>query len=136
VSATFHLRMPVRADADVAMARVRTRELAAQEGLSAAAIEALTTAVSELARNIVDHAAASGEILLGVCEKDGHRGVIAAAHDDGPGISDPERAMEDGWSSAASMGLGLPSARRLVDEFELVTVVGRGTRITITKLAR
>jgi len=128
------LRVAIREEADVAMARKAARELAAVVGLSVARAAALAIAVTEVARNIVVHAR-GGEVLLGVVEDRGRRGIVAIARDRAPGIRDVERALEDGYSTGAGLGLGLPSARRLVDEFALVSAVGQGTTVTMTKWA-
>lgn len=96
-------------------------------------MEALATATSEVARNIFLHAK-SGELLT-VTEEDGRRTVVVVAQDDGPGIADTQRAIEDGYSTGSGLGLGLSSARRLVDQFELVSEIGRGTTVTLKKWA-
>jgi serine/threonine-protein kinase RsbT len=117
-------------ESDVAIARQRTRELAAHQGLSGAATEALATAVSEIARNIVVHASA-GEVWIAAVAEHGKRGVAVTALDSGPGIANIAQAMQDGFSSTGSLGFGLPGARRLVDEFAIESTVGTGTRITL-----
>jgi serine/threonine-protein kinase RsbT len=123
----------VREGVDVAMARQCTRELTRRLGWPASAVEALATAVSEVAHNIVAHAEA-GEVLLDVVTNDrGLAGVVVVARDRGPGIPDVELAMQDGYSTAGGLGLGLPSARRLVDEFELVGGAGRGATVIMRK---
>jgi serine/threonine-protein kinase RsbT len=129
------LKVRIHEEWDVVVARKRARQLALQEGWSEAAAFALAIAVSEIARNIVIHAT-SGEILLDVVERVGRRGIVALARDSGPGIPTPEQAMQDGYSTARGLGLGLSSARRLVDEFELVSAVGQGTTVVMTKWAR
>jgi serine/threonine-protein kinase RsbT len=127
------LRVSVREGVDVAMARQRARELARRLGWPASAVEALATAVSEVAHNIIAHAEA-GEVLLDVVTNDrGRAGVVVVARDRGPGIPDVELAMQDGYSTAGGLGLGLPSARRLVDEFELVGGAGRGATVIMRK---
>jgi anti-sigma regulatory factor (Ser/Thr protein kinase) len=128
------LRVPIREEADVAIARKHARDVAAQAGLSEVAAYALATAISEIARNIIVHAGA-GELLLSAGSRDGRRGIIVRARDTGPGIPELERALQDGYSTANGLGLGLPSARRLVDEFELSSEVGRGTTVVLTKWA-
>lgn len=133
MSAGWPLRVAVREEADVAVARARARELALRQGLGEAAAGAVATAVSEVARNIVVHAG-EGEIILAAAEEGGRRGVVVVARD-GKGMSDVERAMEDGYSTADGLGLGLPSARRLVDEFTLVSAAGAGTTVTLKKWA-
>src|SRR5258706_14189078 len=108
----------IRDESDVVVARRRSRELAAQQGLSEAAAEALATAVTEIARNIVVHAQ-SGEMLFGALADSARRGVIVTARDAGSGIRDVEQAMQDGYSTRGGLGFGLPGARRLLDEFEI-----------------
>jgi len=124
----------IRDESDVVVARRRSRELAAQQGFSNAAAEALATAVTEIARNIVVHAQ-SGEILFGALADSARRGVIVTASDTGAGIRDIEQAMQDGFSTRGGVGFGLPGARRLVDEFEIESKVGSGTTITLRKWA-
>ena len=132
--APCEVRVRVSDESDVTIARQRTRELAALQGLSTAAIEALATAVSEIARNIVVHAG-SGEIRIAPAVGGGNRGVIVTALDLGPGIADIAQAMQDGFSTTGSLGFGLPGARRLVNEFEIESTVGEGTRITLRSWA-
>jgi serine/threonine-protein kinase RsbT len=114
------------------VARCIARELAAAQGLRNGAAWALATAVSEVARNIVVHAG-RGEIVLAAADSGGRRGVVAIARDEGRGIPDVERALEDGYSTAGGLGLGLPAARRLVDEFTLESVPGAGTTVILKK---
>ncbi|HVZ72074.1 MAG TPA: anti-sigma regulatory factor [Polyangia bacterium] len=125
-------RVDVRDDSDLVVARRLVRQLGAAEKLSTAAIEALATAVTELGRNIVVHAG-SGTLLFGTATDGVRRGVSVIARDAGPGIDDVARAMRDGYSSGDGLGLGLPSARRLVDEFEIASTLGAGTTVTVTK---
>jgi serine/threonine-protein kinase RsbT len=126
------LRLPVRDESDIAAARRHVRELAREHGLTWVDVESLATAVSEIARNALVHAK-GGELLLGIREAHGRTGVLAIAQDEGPGIASIENAMRDGYSTGNGLGLGLPSARRLVDEFELRSAVGQGTSITLLK---
>jgi len=128
------VRAPIGEEADVAMARKVIRQLAPRGGLSEAAAHALATAVSEIARNIVVHAAV-GELSVCVVHDCDRRGLIVVACDTGPGIPDPERAMQDGYSTVESLGLGLSSARRLVDDFALASAPGRGTTVILKKWA-
>jgi serine/threonine-protein kinase RsbT len=116
------------------VARRRTRELASQQGLSPAETEALATAVTEIARNILVHAG-SGEILFGAVGNPSKRGVIVIARDTGPGIPHIEQAMQDGFSTRGGLGFGLPGAQRLVDEFEIESTLGAGTAVTLLKWA-
>lgn len=123
----------IESDADVVTARQQARELAAELDLSSTDQTLLATAISEVARNIT-HYARRGEVSVGIVEDgDGRRGIRVVARDDGPGIEDVERAMQDGYTTGGGLGLGLPGARRLVDEFELDSGPGRGTTVTLVK---
>jgi serine/threonine-protein kinase RsbT len=102
-------RLILADESDVGVARRRARELGEQQGLLANAVEALATAVSEIARNVIVHA--------------------------GRGIPSLEDAMRDGYSTGNGLGLGLPGAQRLVDEFEIRSIVGEGTTVTLRKWA-
>ena len=129
------VRIPVREESDVMMARICAREFALREGLSESAAEALVIATSEIARNIVVHAG-RGEVCVAAVQDGDRRGVAVVARDAGPGIPDPARALQDGYSTAGGLGLGLSSAQRLADSFELTSAAGEGTTVTITKWAR
>jgi serine/threonine-protein kinase RsbT len=129
------VRIPIRADADVVVARRRGRELAAAAGLSATELTVVATAISEIARNIVMFAS-HGELVVSVVGEDGRQGVMVVARDVGPGIADLERALQDGYSGYGGLGLGLPGSRRLMDEFEITTEVDKGTTVTMTKWRR
>ena len=124
-------RIPIRADSDIVAARQAARELAARAGFTRTALTVIATAVSEVARNIVRFAG-SGEIVVSLLEQP-RQGVQVVARDTGPGIPDIERALTDGYSTYAGLGLGLPGARRLMDEFAIVSEIGRGTTVTMTK---
>lgn len=129
------IHVPINHDADTVTARQQGRALAAQLGLATTDQALVATAISELARNIVEYAK-RGEIILERAERNGRRGVVVIAHDEGPGISDIERAMQDGYTTGIGLGLGLPGVRRLMDEFEIVSQVGKGTTVTAKKWAR
>jgi len=124
----FHLLL--RDDSDVAQARLRVREVCAQRGLTPQLTEALATATSEIARNAIVYAR-EGELTIGTVRDGGRIGVIVTARDAGPGIDNIDDAMVDGYSTGASLGLGLPSARRLVHEFEIHSAPGSGTAVTL-----
>lgn len=128
------IRLPVREEPDVALARARARELARGEGFRSGAAGALATAVTEIARNLVVHAG-GGDVLLEVVEDRGRRGVLVVARDAGPGIPDMEAAMRDGYSTSGGLGMGLPGARRLMDEFAIRSAPGEGTTVTMKKWA-
>ncbi len=128
-------RVPIDREVDIVAARQKGRELAARSGLSPTEQTLIATAISEVARNIVVYAQ-HGEVLLATIEQQGRRGVLVVARDEGPGIPDPELAMRDGYSTTRSLGMGLPGARRLMDEFELASVLGKGTTVTMKKWVR
>jgi serine/threonine-protein kinase RsbT len=135
---TFEHRVFMRDESDLVVARRHVRELGGARGLSAVAIEALATAVTELARNVLVHAG-GGEVRLRgePASANGARPAAVIVHvcDRGPGISDVDAAMADGFSTGPGLGLGLPGARRLVDVFELRSAVGEGTTIRLEKWA-
>jgi len=122
----------IASDQDVVAARQKGRAMALESGFSASASTLLATAISELARNIVSYAG-RGEIVLRATQNSGRPGVTVVARDDGPGIASIEQALRDGYSTSGSLGLGLPGVRRLVDEFEIVSAVGKGTTVTVRK---
>jgi len=117
---------------DILTARQRGRALAEEAGFSGSDFTVLATAISEIARNIVQYAD-HGEIVFSLVERDASRGLVVVARDQGPGISDVDMAMQDGYSTGRSLGLGLPGARRLMDEFDIQSRPGEGTTVTMTK---
>jgi serine/threonine-protein kinase RsbT len=131
-SVAGEVRIPIRSDADVVTARKQGRELAAQAGFSATECTIIATAVSEIARNIVMFAQ-RGEVVVSLVGENSRQGVTVVARDSGPGIPDLERALQDGYSGYGGMGLGLPGARRLMDEFEVTSEIDKGTTVTMTK---
>jgi len=128
-------RVPIDSDHDIVTARQRGRALAQQIGFSNSNLTLVATAISELARNILLYAK-KGELTLGIVEDNGRQGLTVVASDQGPGIRDVERAMEVGYSTSGSLGLGLPGVRRLMDEFEIVSRMGKGTTVTARKWKR
>ena len=125
----------VAAEHDVVLARQNARKLAASLGFGVADQALIATAVSEVARNIILYAR-RGEIRLSTVSGPNRQGIRIVAEDLGPGIADIELAMQDGYSTGGGLGLGLPGSRRLMDDFEIVSTVGVGTRITLTKWLR
>jgi serine/threonine-protein kinase RsbT len=125
------LRIPIASEVDIVLARQQGRNLAGQLGASSIAMTLIATAISELARNIVQYAR-RGEIVLSVVEGS-RRGIQIVARDQGPGIPDLDLAMRDGYSTGGSLGLGLPGAKRLMDEFTIDTEVGKGTTVSMRK---
>src|SRR6266702_301176 len=126
---------PIEHEGDIVTARQKGRELAAASGLSMTEQTLVATAISEVARNIVLYAR-RGEVVLAALEDRGRRGVMVVARDEGPGIANPALAMLDGYSTGNSLGIGLPGAKRLMDEFELATTIGKGTTVTMKKWGR
>jgi len=129
------IRVAIDRDGDVVTARQRGRDLAAQLGFAGSDLTVIATAISEVSRNIVSYAN-RGEIILRSAEDQDRRGIIVIARDDGPGIANIDDAMRDGFSTARSLGLGLPGARRLMDDFDIESTVGKGTMITMKKWVR
>jgi len=126
------VRVPISSDVDIVTARQKGREVAAEAGFQFTDLAIIATAISELARNIVRYAK-RGEIIVEPAASGGKRGIRVVARDDGPGIRDIERAMQAGYSTSGSLGLGLPGVRRLMDAFDIASQVGRGTVVTIEK---
>ena len=127
--------VPLLMDCDIVAARQRGRALSEKLGFSTVEQAIISTAISELARNILEYAK-KGEVSVGEIEDGGRRGIIVIARDGGPGIPDIAKAMQDGFSTRNSLGLGLPSTRRLMDEFDIVSVVGKGTTVIVKKWLR
>jgi len=125
----------ISSDLDLVRAREQGRVLAGQLGFTQSDLTLVATAISELARNIVRYAR-RGEIVLRQAEDGGVPGIVIIARDEGPGIPDVNRAMEPGYSTAGGLGLGLPGVRRIMDKFEIVSEVNRGTVVTVTKWKR
>lgn len=126
------LHVPIASDADIIKARQQGRVFADQRGFSGTDLIFIATAISEVARNIVVYAG-SGEIVIRADDRDGKRGVVVIARDEGPGVADISLALVDGYSTGGGLGLGLPGARRLMDEFDLSSESGRGTTVTMGK---
>jgi len=125
-------RVAIAADVDIVLARQTGRQLAEQLGFSLTDLTLIATAVSEVARNIASFAG-TGEIIFSVVRENGRQGIEVVARDQGPGIPDIERALKDGYSTSRGMGLGLPGARRLMDDFELSSTPGSGTTVVMRK---
>ena len=125
----------IQGDTDIVGARQKGRMLAATLGFSSSELTLIATAISELARNIVQYAK-QGEIILRLVERGGQRGIMVRAKDQGPGIPDIRRALQGGFSTSRSLGLGLAGVRRLMDEFEIESRIGFGTTVTARKWKR
>jgi serine/threonine-protein kinase RsbT len=129
------VRVSIEREADIVLARQAGRQLAASLGFSTTDQTLIATAISEVARNIVVYAQ-HGEIVLMETSDAGRVGIQVIATDQGPGIDNKDLAMRDGYSTKNSLGLGLPGARRLMDDFALESEVGRGTTVTMKKWKR
>jgi len=125
-------RVAISSAADIVTARQRGRAMATELGFNGSDLTLIATAISEIARNIVAHAE-SGEICLTALNQNGRDGILIVAHDEGPGIADVKRAMQYGYSTAKGLGVGLPGAKWLMDEFEIESKVGNGTKVTMKK---
>ena len=125
-------RVPIERSEDLVTVRRLVRERAVTLGFGATDLVRLVTAASELARNIVVYGE-RGFADISAVARQGERGIRIRFEDEGQGINDIELAMKDGYTSGRGLGKGLPGARRLVDEFEVTSEVGRGTIVTITK---
>ncbi|MFK3795585.1 anti-sigma regulatory factor [Pseudomonas sp. NPDC088444] len=122
----------IRIEQDVVLARQFVRKLAQDYGMRLIDQTKLVTAVSELARNTVVYGG-GGIMDWEVVDEAGRTGLRLTFRDEGPGIPDIKLAMTDGWTSGGGLGLGLTGAKRLVDDFELDTAPGKGTRVMIGK---
>jgi serine/threonine-protein kinase RsbT len=126
------VRVAINADADLVTARAEARAMAERLGFPRPDPTLIATAISEVARNIVVHVG-RGEIVLKPFEDGLRYGVVVIASDEGPGIRDVEAALRDDYSARGGLGLGLPGARRLMDEFEITSDAETGTTVTMKK---
>lgn len=124
--------MGIMKETDVIPFRNRLKEYATRIGMGLVNQTKIITAASELARNMLKYAG-GGKVTLEVVSKGRENGVRLTFKDDGPGISNIALAMKDGYSTAKSLGLGLPGTKRLVSEFNIESVVGKGTTVTVIK---
>jgi serine/threonine-protein kinase RsbT len=132
ITVTASGTLPLKNQHDIVMGRQTVRRLAQEQGFSLVDQTKLVTAASELARNALIYGG-GGELRWETLVNGIRRGVRLVFEDQGPGISDMEKAMTDGWSSGSGLGLGLTGARRLVNEFDIQSTVGVGTRVTIAR---
>jgi serine/threonine-protein kinase RsbT len=126
------VRVRIATDDDIVTARQEGRRLSAGLGFSSTDLTLIATAISEVARNIRVFAG-EGHVQIKQLNERGREGIMVVARDKGPGIRDLERAMQDGYSTRGSFGLGLPGARRLMDEFQIRSKPGRGVTVTMKK---
>jgi serine/threonine-protein kinase RsbT len=117
---------------DIVAARQAGHQLAHNLGFSLTDVTMIATAISEVARNITSYAG-SGAIRIAVADREGREALVVRAEDDGPGIADVDRALEDGFSTGPGLGLGLPGTRRLMDRVIVKSAVGQGTVVEMWK---
>jgi serine/threonine-protein kinase RsbT len=117
---------------DIVDARKAGHQLALGLGFSLTDVTMIATAISEIARNITSYAG-RGEVRVTLADREGRKALVVRAEDDGPGIADIERAMEDGYSTGRGLGLGLPGARRLMDRLTVESALGKGTVVEMWK---
>jgi serine/threonine-protein kinase RsbT len=122
----------INVDIDIVTARQEGRNLAAALGFSSSEQVLIATAISEAARNILQYAG-KGTITLSYLEEGNRSGILIIAHDTGPGISDIDQALVDGFSSSGGLGLGLPGIKRLMSELEVISKEGKGTTLIMKR---
>ena len=132
VSKESQVRVRIQNSADIVAARQQGRALASIAGFSHSNLTIIATAISEVARNIVEYAK-EGEVVISLIDDASKKGVEIVASDQGPGIADISTVMRDGFSTGKGLGIGLPGARRLMDEFAIASAVGTGTIVTMKK---
>ncbi|GKT21159.1 anti-sigma regulatory factor [Acidovorax sp. SUPP3334] len=124
--------LPIASEQHIILCRQTVRVLCTQLKFSLVDQTKLITAASELSRNTLVHGG-GGQMRWETLERQGRHGLQLHFEDTGPGIPDLKLALTDGWTSGGGMGLGLPGSKRLVNEFDVHTVPGEGTRVSITK---
>ena len=125
-------RQPVRRSEDIVLVRQSVRAWAVELGFSLVDQTKIVTAASELARNTVIYGG-GGSVTLEALADGARRGLRLSFEDEGPGIKDIEQAMKDGFTTGSGLGLGLSGAKRLSNEFDIVSALGQGTRVTIAR---
>ncbi|WP_017585243.1 anti-sigma regulatory factor [Nocardiopsis ganjiahuensis] len=124
--------LPVRNDADLMTVRQRVRTLAQELGFGLVQQTKLVTAASELARNTLIHGGGGSVTVDAVSDAQGRDGLTLTFRDEGSGITDVDRALRDGYSTAGGLGMGLSGSKRLVHEFSVDTALGEGTTVSVT----
>ena len=132
VTRDSQVQVRIQNSADIVAARQQGRALASQAGFSHSNLTIIATAISEVARNIVEYAK-EGEVIITLISDTTKKGVEIVASDNGPGIADITTVMRDGYSTGKGLGIGLPGARRLMDEFAIASAIGTGTIVTMKK---
>lgn len=126
------MKVEIRNMDDIITSRSAAKEMAREMGFGIVDQTKIATAISELARNVIDYAGA-GMLSMRMIEENRKKGMEIICEDQGPGIDDIARAMQDGFSTAKGLGMGLPGAKRLMDEFDITSARGKGTRIMAIK---
>lgn len=132
MSVLKHDSMPIRSESDVVLVRQTARKWAIELGFSLVDQTKILTAASELARNALIHGG-GGSVRLESLAEGIRKGLRLTFEDQGPGIADIELALRDGYTTGNGLGLGLSGSKRLMSEFDLVSRVGEGTRVTVVK---
>ncbi len=135
MSATDEAVVPIHVEGDVVVARRAVRDAANRMGFGNTDTTRIVTAASELARNIVKYAG-TGTMLIRAIEHESRAGLELVFADRGPGIADIQQAMTEGYSTTGGLGMGLPGARRLMDDMQVQSKVGEGTCVVVRKWRR
>lgn len=125
-------KLPLQSAQDVVMARQTVRQWTSEMKFSLVDQTKIVTATSELARNTVEHGG-GGEMTLEIIENGVRNGIRLIFEDQGPGIADVEQALRDGYTTGGGMGLGLSGSKRLMNEFDIQTALGQGTKVSVTR---
>jgi len=133
MTADSETTVSIRTDADIVLARAKGEKLARSIGMEKAQVADVAISISELASNLVKHRGTEGKIIIRELEGEGKKGIEVISSDLGPGIVDIDLAMSDGYSTAGSLGIGLPAVNRLMDEFAIRSNIGEGTLVTTRK---
>ncbi|MRG87215.1 anti-sigma regulatory factor [Salinibacillus xinjiangensis] len=131
----FQSFIPIKKEWDIVAARQQGRDMSKQIGFGSVDQARIATAISELARNIYLYAE-QGKICFEILDDMEHKGIKIIAKDDGPGIPDVGKVMEDGYTTSGGLGAGLPGIKRLMDYFDIVSEEGKGTEVTVQKWLR
>lgn len=123
---------PISSDKDLVTIRDYGRTLAGQVGFGGSDQTLIATALSEICRNVLEYAG-NGEVVIEPSNKNNSEGIVITVTDHGPGIEDVNKALQEGFSTGRGMGIGLPGAKRIMDDFEIQSVVGSGTTIKMSK---
>jgi len=132
MSSLSQSEVSIQNEGDIVLARRVVREGAAQAGFGVTDVTRIVTAASELARNIVNYAG-EGVMRWGLVENNGRVGIEIQFEDKGPGIPDVGLALKEGYTTGDGLGMGLPGAKRLMDEMDIQSTAGKGTKITLKK---